>query len=445
LQNTLLLDDDPVFAGYFCELLATAGVEDVRHRSAAEDVINDRTDLSAYERIFCDPNMPGMDGVEFIRELSKRQWPGQLFIVSLEAESVVRSSARLAQMSGIDLKGSLRKPVKLQQLIEVLNGMPLPNRRLAQSDTGSDRGRLIQEALVAQSIKPVYQPQLNLSTLQVDGFEALMRLRLSDGSLASPAEFFHLMTAEMEETLSRHLIELSISDFVQLGQHVRGSINLSPSMLRQQDLIEFLSARCERVGLDPSGVVIEVTENEPILDDPDLISSMSRLRIAGFGLALDDFGTGHANIHELGWFPFSEIKTDLSFGQNIVKDPFARAAVEFAIRAAGQLELQLTIEGVETAEAVALSRRLGGLRGQGYAIALRYRYLNACVFRRNRRPSALAPIICRQPERECRIDRSGGRTGHAVYGPHAFSGALCFESEKRPPGICRSNSPRTGS
>ncbi|MEL7546124.1 MAG: EAL domain-containing response regulator [Pseudomonadota bacterium] len=368
MKNLLIIEDDPVFAGYMKELLAAAGVTDAVHLGDAQNAISSSIQFEAFDLICCDLNMPQMDGIEFIRELSKRKWPGELIIVSGEAESVVRTSARLAQMSGLNLRGSLRKPVKLPDLLELLNESPLGRKSTTSpANVISERKHQIEAAFESRSICPVYQPQLNLQTMDVDGFEALMRLKLQDGSFAVPGEFFSLITPDLEATIATEFIRKTVRDFSLLA--VRGSINMSPSMLQHADVVTHLTGACEQYDVPPSSIVVEVTESEPMLDDPALISSMSRLRIAGFGLALDDFGTGHANIHELGWFPFSEIKTDLSFGQNMIEDGFARAAIEFAVRAAQQLEMQLTIEGVETVDAVTMAKEIGGERAQGYAIA----------------------------------------------------------------------------
>ena len=370
--NTLLIDDDPVFSGYFAELLASAGIDHVECRGDARTVLSVNTDLEKYTRIFCDLNMPGVDGIEFIRKLADREWKGDLFIVSGEAESVVRTSTRLAKLTGLNLGGSLRKPVHLPQLLTLINeGVSAATGNLPKNVLSKRRAD-ITHAIETASTVPVYQPQLNLSTLSIDGFEALMRLRLPDGTLANPGEFFPQLTKDEEAKLTMRFLEQTMRDFAQVsgaGVKTRGSINLSPSMLRVDPIVQQLRNFAERYDVDPASIIVEVTETEPMLKDPDLMSAMSRLRIAGFGLALDDFGTGHANIHELGWFPFSEIKTDLSFGQKLTEDRFARAVVEFAVRAARQLELKLTIEGVESAAAVEVARAIGGNRAQGYAIA----------------------------------------------------------------------------
>ncbi len=368
--QTLLIDDDPVFSGYMVGLLEAAGLDIACVGDARATLVKE--DISKYTRILCDLNMPDMDGIEFIEHLSKISWQGELIIVSGEAQNVIRAASRLANFLGLKIAGTLSTPVKLTDILHILNRNSSAVSKTAPPNILTERKSYIDQAIRDLAVTPVYQPQLNLGTMKIDGFEALMRLELQDGSLASPNEFFDIITPDEEEELTIKQSKKILKDFKiwsQTKSMKRCSINLSPRLLAKNSVVESLVEDCRRFGITPSQIIIEVTENEPLIDTPNLISAMSRLRIAGFGLALDDFGSGHANIQELGWFPFSEIKTDLIFGRDMLQDRFARAAVEFAVRAAEQLELELTVEGLEQAEAVSLAAKLGANHGQGYAIA----------------------------------------------------------------------------
>ena len=369
--GTIIIDDDPVFSGYLTSLLEAAGLENVTSTGDARRTVRSAK-LENYARIVCDLSMPDMDGIEFIQHLSEISWPGELIIASGETQSVIKAAARLAGISGLNIIGTLTKPANLQDVVAVLENSRKAQAAHAQPDVDKNRASLIKDALERLEVLPVYQPQLSLHQMRIDGFEALMRLRLQDGSLANPGEFFNTLTPELADKLAIKQNKVIISDFrswTTTGRRIKCSINMSPRQISERTVTESLIETCKHFRVDPAHITIEITENEPLINSPDLISAMSRLRIAGFGLALDDFGSGHANIQELGWLPFSEIKTDLVFGQNLLNDPFSRAAIEFAVEAANQLELELTVEGLEGADAVSLASELGADRGQGYAIA----------------------------------------------------------------------------
>lgn len=378
-HQTIIIDDDPVFAGYMTGLLEAAGLENIVCVGDAWLTLQSSAPEN-YARIVCDLNMPDMDGIEFIQHLAKMKWPGELIIASGEAQSVVNAAERLARLSGLNVIGTLRKPAKLEDVQHILKTSANKSKAITNLEVEDKRAELILQAIELAAVMPVYQPQLNLKTMKVDGFEALMRLKLSDGSLATPGEFFDLLSQEQADLLAvkqNKIIVDNFRDWSAGGHSKKCSINLSPRQVGEDHITKNLIEICQHMSVDPAQITIEVTENEPLIDAPNLIGAMSRLRIAGFGLALDDFGSGHANIQELGWFPFSEIKTDLVFGQDLLTDQFSRAAIEFAVKASRQLELQLTVEGLESAEAVAFAAKLGANKGQGYAIARPISFENA--------------------------------------------------------------------
>lgn len=370
-MQTLIIDDDPVFSGYLVGLLEAAGIENIVCFGDAQTTLAQES-VNKFSRIICDLNMPNMDGIEFITYLATQSWYGELIIVSGEARGVISAASRLANLSGLKVAGTLRKPINLADLERVLSRSPSPVSQRGNPNDDISRNSDIKRAVSRLNVMPVYQAQLNLKTMEIDGIEALMRLRLEDGSLVLPKDFFGLLSDDTADQLALKHNELVLRDFANgCGSHsqIRCSINMGANQVAKGYVTDRLIENCKQLSIDPAKIIIEVTETEPLIEAPNLIGAMSRLRIAGFGLALDDFGSGHANIQELGWFPFTEIKTDLIFGQNLLEDRFSRAVIEFAVKAANQLDLELTVEGLEHADAASLAAKLGAHRGQGYAIA----------------------------------------------------------------------------
>lgn len=370
---TLVIDDDPAFGLYMSELVPHAGFGPTVCDGDAATVLSGTRDLNCFDRIICDLNMPGVDGIQFIEHLAETRWDGALIIVSGEPDSVIRAASRFATLSGLNFRGALKKPVLPEALAAVMrddpeSGVGDNNRKPTTAATHA----AIMDAVERAALYPVYQPQLNLISLKVDAFECLMRLRLEDGSLVGPTDFFHLLSEAQEEQLTAKFVQMAMRDYalaMRVAPGLTGAFNLPPRLLVNSSLPDRLRRFCKRFEIPPSQMIIEVTESEPFKHNLGMSKAMSRLRMAGFGLALDDFGAGYANIHELGDLPFTHVKTDLSFGQNIESDRFSRAAVEFAVKAAAQLGLEITIEGIESIDALTCARSLGGHRAQGFIIS----------------------------------------------------------------------------
>jgi EAL domain-containing protein (putative c-di-GMP-specific phosphodiesterase class I) len=122
-------------------------------------------------------------------------------------------------------------------------------------------------------------------------------------------------------------------------------------------------------GLDPSEMILELTETEAILNIAAALENLTRLRIKGFGLAIDDYGVGYSSMQALSRMPFTEIKIDRSFVAAAATDPKYRLMVEHTIAVAHQLGLKTVAEGVETRAECDLLASLGCDRIQGYLIS----------------------------------------------------------------------------
>ncbi|MEE2879511.1 MAG: EAL domain-containing response regulator [Pseudomonadota bacterium] len=372
-RAALILDDDPVFSALLTELLSASGISKIDYCEDGRALLQKQSELDAANLLFCDLSMPGMDGVEFLDRLAKKSWPGEVIIVSGEPESVISAASQFARLSGVALRDSIRKPVSMERLTTALGAFAEPQIHRPKPRVTEDAPTRLRSILSADGVRAAYQPQFNVRTGRIDGFEALMRLNGPEGQLLSPGEFWAgMQTLDLEQEFTFQFLNTvfeEISGWKSWNASTRCSVNLSPSMLKLIQIPDILNGLCNKYDIAPGSIVIEVTEAETLEPDAALMKAMSRLRIAGFGLALDDFGSGYANIQELGWLPFSEIKTDLAFGQKIETDRFSRAVIEFAARSATQLGLMLTVEGTETDNAIIAAKASGATRVQGYAIA----------------------------------------------------------------------------
>ncbi len=135
------------------------------------------------------------------------------------------------------------------------------------------------------------------------------------------------------------------------------------------ELTEELQHIAEDCDLQPSQVVIELTESALEGNISIVMEILSRLRLYGFGLSIDDFGTGYATLEQLQRLPFGEMKLDLGYVSKATKELEARVILESSILLAKRLDLETVAEGVEDEETLNLLLELGADVIQGYHIS----------------------------------------------------------------------------
>ena len=245
--------------------------------------------------------------------------------------------------------------------------------RFAESmdDSSGRRVRIAPElrrALDEDEFELHYQPVVELATGRILTVEALLRWRHPEEGLLTPDRF--LVEADALGLLAplgrRSLVEAT-TRFAEvnardIGHPVRVTVNLSASELGSEVLLGVDEALA-RSGLDPSLLVLEITED--VIIDDSVRRTLGELRARGVGIAIDDFGTGNSSLRQLGDYPASVLKIDRSFVDGIGRadDAFiVRTVVELA----DKLGLATVGEGVETLEQARLLQALGCVHGQGW-------------------------------------------------------------------------------
>jgi EAL domain-containing protein (putative c-di-GMP-specific phosphodiesterase class I) len=125
----------------------------------------------------------------------------------------------------------------------------------------------------------------------------------------------------------------------------------------------------DRTGLEPNRLELEVTETLLITDGEAALETLQHLKRIGVRIALDDFGTGYSSLSYLQRFPFDKVKIDKSFIDDLTRSANARAIVGAILAMSHQLHLEVTAEGVETAEQLALLRAQQCDQIQGYLLS----------------------------------------------------------------------------
>jgi diguanylate cyclase (GGDEF)-like protein/PAS domain S-box-containing protein len=231
----------------------------------------------------------------------------------------------------------------------------------------------LRKAVESQRWTLYYQPVVELSSGRMTGVEALIRWIEPDGTMIPPNDFIPLA-----EELG--LIEL-IGDWVvrelvyqarawrELDMDLEIGFNLSPRQFWQPDLAERIISRIDDGGLDPSRILVEITESSAMMDPDRAQGILWSLARSGLRIAIDDFGTGYSSLSRLREMPVDVLKIDRSFVSGVDEDPAAASIVTAFLELSHGLGMTTLAEGIETPGEFGFLRERGCKLGQGYLFA----------------------------------------------------------------------------
>jgi diguanylate cyclase (GGDEF)-like protein/PAS domain S-box-containing protein len=218
-----------------------------------------------------------------------------------------------------------------------------------------------------------YQPEISLATGRVARVEALLRWNRPDGSRLLPDEFLPLVeSSDVIDRISRWVLGRAIRDcraWHDANFDIGVSVNLSPHNLRDSQLPEFIFKTLTENGLAPENLTIEITESGILSDALLAAGTFQRLRDIGIGLSIDDFGTGYSSLIHLKHLPFTELKVDRTFTNDMLSNEHDAAIVRSTVHLGHELGRSIVAEGVESREVLERLREFGCDFAQGYHIS----------------------------------------------------------------------------
>lgn len=373
-MNTLLIDDDPFALKLLARQLEQLGCVEVTLCERAHDALALlETQAEAIGLVFCDLQMPGMDGVEFVRHLAHIGYRGGLVLVSGEDARILQTVQKLAQAHHIRVLGALAKPLSSEQLRQVLASKASRSATASRATRLPLTGDALKRAIASGQLVNHYQPKVELVGGSLIGVEALVRWQHPEGELVFPDQFIALAEEHgLIDGLTRAVLASALQQarvWRDAGLELQVAVNVSMDNLAALDFPDVVAQLANKAGVALSSLVLEVTESRLMRDVRVPLDILTRLRLKRIGLSIDDFGTGHSSLAQLRDIPFDELKLDGSFVNGAVKDSSLRAIVESTLAMARQLGMKSVAEGVEQREDWDFLRGLGCDVAQGYFIA----------------------------------------------------------------------------
>jgi EAL domain-containing protein (putative c-di-GMP-specific phosphodiesterase class I) len=386
-EYLVVMDDEPDIAQFIADVAAELGFAVVTPSSAG--AFKEQVRRLKPSLILLDLQMPEADGVELLRHLAEEGAKAGIVLVSGADRKVLDTARRLGENQGLNIAAVLQKPILLERLVSVL--------RAAQRQMPLIAAEEVSLALTERQLQLYYQPKIELANPAAErlvGVEALVRWQHPRLGLIMPDAFIPVAEAnDLMIRLTDYVVDMALRRqklWQTSGFDIPVAINLPAEFFDDRDLPDRLATLAREHAVQPERVTLEVTESSAMADVNQAMEVFTRLRLKGFLLSIDDFGTGYSSLSQLHRMPFSELKIDKEFVQDLSSNRDSQSIVRSVVALGKGLELKICAEGIEDLRAVEFLRNLGCDYGQGffYSKALSNRDLIARLSTRRGRGDA---------------------------------------------------------
>lgn len=368
--SILLVDDSRAICELLKAMLLDYGVAHVEYCLSGEEALYKvEQDPACFDAMFVDLHMEGMDGLELMHKLHELRYRGGIVVMSALDKKIIDFTLEVISNYNLRVLGSADKPLDKTLIAfmvkRIRNYYPVASRREKIL-----KRREVFEAIKQNRVLTYFQPKISAVDNSVLGLECLVRLQIDNMGVVSPAAFLPIAERfELIEALTDAVLNCALPQYKQFceKQEIQCSlsINISPLQLFNSLLPEMMNDYLARYAIQPSDVVIEITENHAIREDQQL-KNLNRMRIHGYQLSLDDYGAGYTNLRQLKTLPFNEIKLDAQLVNGIHADKVLRVIVESVRRITREMGLNLIAEGVSDSKDLLVTNEIGVDGYQGY-------------------------------------------------------------------------------
>lgn len=366
----LILEDHVLARLLLLQALRALGYTNIYEADSGQQALAILKEEKHFDVLICDIQMPGIDGLSFLRKAAEVGHITAVILASAVEPDLSLAIQQLARLSGYQVLGDLSKPFSREALDELMQRyVPLPLHGGHSLPESLPETIEIEGGLFNGSFVPFYQPQVDLSTHEVIGVEALVRWQHPEYGVLSPAMFLETAKKlDMLGMMTQSIIRRGLSFLRDNGLvgKLHLSINLEIEQLAQADLLESIRSLLDEEKVPGRSLVFEVTESGLMHAPIPCIENLVRLRLLGCGISIDDFGAGFSSLQRVCEMPCSELKLDASLIRSMPYNPRSLAAVESMLHLARRLGIQVIAEGIETERQRDLLRELGCPVGQGF-------------------------------------------------------------------------------
>lgn len=367
--RVLLLDDDPEVGRALLRLL--------RHEGFAPDFFDDcipaieAVRSKAYSVIISDIAMPGMDGIEFMRQV--RAFDFDIPILLLTGAPTIDSAKKAIELGAYRY---FTKPFDQEELVAAVRSAAFAHRmaqlkRQAVRLHGQDASmpsdllglNIAFEAALA-TLWMAYQPIVRALDGSVFAYEALMRTESKTlphpGAVLDAAERLKRL-----HDLGQRIRELAPQPFLSNGTDALLFLNLHPRDLDDPRLLDNNTT----LGKMASSVVLEITERAALEKIPDAMSKLNALRKQGYRLAVDDLGSGYSGLTSFAMLEPDIVKLDMALVRGVDVNPTKQKLIRSIVELCKSMNVLVVAEGIETPAERNQCRQLGVDLLQGFLIA----------------------------------------------------------------------------
>jgi EAL domain-containing protein (putative c-di-GMP-specific phosphodiesterase class I) len=360
------LDDDPEMSDIVRALGAEAGFAVSMTTSPAAFKESLRT--STPDVLLLDLQMPGIDGVQMLRQLGDQGLDSAILLVSGMDQRTIASAEQYGLSRGLRVLGTLQKPFLPEELLDKLLFLKAATQPLTAAD--------LRKAIERSELRVYYQPTIKRfadGSWDIDSMEALVRWEHPERGVLAPDAFIPMS--------ERQGLGRAVTDFVlQQGiEQLKGwraarldvglRVNVPAILIADIEFPDRLEALLLEHEVDATALTIEITETAMLDRHADTFDILTRLRVKNINLAIDDFGIGYSSLTQLFQMPFNEMKIDKSLIMRIPQSKEAKIMVDALVELAHKLHLTVCAEGVETQETLDFLDTVACDSAQGFFIS----------------------------------------------------------------------------